>query len=69
LSLVVEDPTIIPAELTPEPATPLAWLAAPPSVPKSVTVNAKSAFAWVKAMRHTKNAAQLVFNSVIGRPG
>ena len=39
LSLVVEDPTIIPAALVPpRPATPLAWLAAPPSVPKSVTV-------------------------------
>ena len=39
LSLMVEDPTIIQAALVPpRPVTPLAWLVAPPSVPKSVTV-------------------------------
>jgi len=68
LSLVVEDPTIIPAALTPEPATPLAWLAAPPSVPKSVTVKAKSALAWLKTAIETKNAATVALNSVNGRP-
>ena len=38
LSAVVEDPTIMPAALVPFPATLLAELAVPPSVPRSVTV-------------------------------
>ena len=36
LSVVVEDPTIIPAALCPGPATLLAELIEPPRVPKSV---------------------------------
>jgi hypothetical protein len=38
LSPVLDDPTIMPDAFVPCPAMPLAALALPPSVPKSVTL-------------------------------
>jgi hypothetical protein len=45
LSLVVDDPTIIPAALVPCAATLLAVLVVPPRVPKSVTLKLSCASA------------------------
>lgn len=67
LSLVVDEPTIIPAAFWPWPETLLAVVVLPPSVPRSVTVKVSSARACANPMRKTQTAAKLIlFRVFIG---